>query len=223
MAVTKRLRFEILRRDNQTCQYCGEKAPDVTLHVDHVIPVALGGTDQPGNLVTACKDCNLGKSSVPADAPTVSGLSAHAAAFALEMTDKMTRIRATLELEDEYLEEFEDSWKRWKSGDKTVPLPPDYRQSIYKFARMGIPQSLLARGIDIAMTKKGIRADFGEFQYMAGVVWRTLDEAEVAANLTPATVAVYTELELEDKATNERIDAYLTGYAAAEKAMGMVK
>lgn len=223
MAVTKRLRFEILRRDGHACQYCGEKAPNVTLHVDHVIPVALGGTDQPGNLVAACKDCNLGKSSVPTDAPIVSGLAAHAAAFALEMTDKMTRIRATLELEDEYLEEFEDSWNRWKAGGKAVPLPSDYRQSIYKFARMGIPHALLARGIDIAMAKKGIRADFGEFQYMAGVVWRTLDEAEVAAGLTPATVAVYTELEFEDKATNERIASYLTGYAAAEKAMGVVR
>lgn len=36
MAVSKRTRFEVLRRDGHICQYCGEKAPDVTLHVDHV-------------------------------------------------------------------------------------------------------------------------------------------------------------------------------------------
>ncbi|WP_075737496.1 HNH endonuclease [Streptomyces acidiscabies] len=63
MAVSKRLRYEILRRDNHTCRYCGASAPDVPLRVDHVTPVALGGTDTPDNLVAACEPCNSGKSS----------------------------------------------------------------------------------------------------------------------------------------------------------------
>jgi len=33
------------------------------LHVDHVVPVAESGSDDPTNLVAACSDCNLGKSS----------------------------------------------------------------------------------------------------------------------------------------------------------------
>lgn len=66
MTVSKRLRFEILRRDNHACRYCGGVAPDATITVDHVVPVALGGSDDPSNLVAACKDCNAGKSSVPA-------------------------------------------------------------------------------------------------------------------------------------------------------------
>ena len=65
-----RLRFLILERDAFTCRYCGRKAPDVELHVDHAIALADGGTDTADNLVTACRDCNLGKSghSVPAAA-----------------------------------------------------------------------------------------------------------------------------------------------------------
>ncbi|WP_412758748.1 HNH endonuclease [Metabacillus fastidiosus] len=31
------------------------------MHVDHVIPVSKGGTDNRNNLVTACQDCNSGK------------------------------------------------------------------------------------------------------------------------------------------------------------------
>jgi len=31
------------------------------LQVDHVKPKAVGGTDDPKNLTTACKDCNAGK------------------------------------------------------------------------------------------------------------------------------------------------------------------
>ena len=57
MAVTKRMRFEILRRDNHACRYCGATAPDVKLVVDHVTPVALGGTDSPDNLVASCAAC----------------------------------------------------------------------------------------------------------------------------------------------------------------------
>ena len=51
-------RFNILERDNFTCQYCGRKAPDVVLEVDHVIPVCKGGTDASSNLKTACFQCN---------------------------------------------------------------------------------------------------------------------------------------------------------------------
>lgn len=67
MAVSKRTRFEVLRRDNFTCRYCGAKAPDVELHVDHVHPRLHGGNDHPRNLVAACKDCNLGKSAILLD------------------------------------------------------------------------------------------------------------------------------------------------------------
>lgn len=56
-----RLRFDILARDNFTCRYCGRSAPDVALNVDHVFPVAKGGTNDPDNLVTACFECNNGK------------------------------------------------------------------------------------------------------------------------------------------------------------------
>lgn len=61
-SIPKKLRFEVFKRDSFTCQYCGRKAPDVLLHVDHIEPVAKGGTDDLLNLITSCVDCNLGKS-----------------------------------------------------------------------------------------------------------------------------------------------------------------
>lgn len=65
------LRFEILRRDGFCCQYCGRKAPDVVLHVDHRHPRSAGGLNTVDNLVTACRDCNLGKGiRRVADSPT---------------------------------------------------------------------------------------------------------------------------------------------------------
>jgi hypothetical protein len=59
--VSKRVRFEIFKRDGFTCQYCNRKPPDVTLEVDHIDPRALGGSNEEINLITACWDCNRGK------------------------------------------------------------------------------------------------------------------------------------------------------------------
>ena len=51
--LTKR---EVLRRDNYTCQYCGQHATFLT--VDHIVPRHLGGVYSWENLVTACSTCN---------------------------------------------------------------------------------------------------------------------------------------------------------------------
>ena len=60
--ITKKVRFEVFKRDSFKCQYCGKSAPDVVLEVDHIIPVAKGGDNDISNLITACFDCNRGKS-----------------------------------------------------------------------------------------------------------------------------------------------------------------
>jgi HNH endonuclease len=61
LAISKRLRYEIFQRDRFTCGYCGRSAPDVLLELEHVIPRAAGGGDEPSNLRAACEDCNDGK------------------------------------------------------------------------------------------------------------------------------------------------------------------
>ena len=61
--VSAGLRFRILRRDGFCCVYCGRTPQNdgVQLHVDHVKPRVAGGSNEESNLVTACRDCNLGK------------------------------------------------------------------------------------------------------------------------------------------------------------------
>jgi len=53
----RKTRAQILSRDNNECQYCGAQATTV----DHVIPVAKGGTDESSNLAAACNRCNYSK------------------------------------------------------------------------------------------------------------------------------------------------------------------
>lgn len=63
--VTTSMRFEVFKRDDYRCQICGassSKDQNVTLHLDHIIPVSKGGETVVSNLQTLCSHCNLGKS-----------------------------------------------------------------------------------------------------------------------------------------------------------------
>ena len=60
-SISKKMRFEVFKRDSFRCQYCGATSPDVLLHVDHIKPVKEGGETTIENLITSCIDCNLGK------------------------------------------------------------------------------------------------------------------------------------------------------------------
>jgi hypothetical protein len=60
--INKHLRLQILIRDNYKCSICGRPKDEVSLEVDHIIPISKGGTDELNNLAALCKNCNLGKS-----------------------------------------------------------------------------------------------------------------------------------------------------------------
>lgn len=57
-------RYSILERAGFKCQCCGVKPlknNNITLHVDHIIPRSLGGSDNIDNLQILCNKCNLSK------------------------------------------------------------------------------------------------------------------------------------------------------------------
>lgn len=60
--LSKKIRFEVFKRDAFKCQYCGASAPDVILEVDHIDPLSKNGADEMLNYITACQACNAGKS-----------------------------------------------------------------------------------------------------------------------------------------------------------------
>ena len=62
-ALSKKIRFEVFKRDKFTCNYCGRSPviDDVVLEVDHIVPVKEGGNNHMLNLLTSCFDCNRGK------------------------------------------------------------------------------------------------------------------------------------------------------------------
>ena len=63
-AINNSLKYDIMKRDNFRCNYCGRSPAidsDVELQIDHIIPVTKGGDNHIDNLKTICKKCNIGK------------------------------------------------------------------------------------------------------------------------------------------------------------------
>jgi hypothetical protein len=189
MAVTKRLRFEILKRDNHACRYCGAAAPDAVLTIDHVVPVALGGTDLPENLVTACKDCNAGKSSTPAEAALVADVADDAIRWRKAMQIAAEVSSTELDQKNAFLAEFLDVWNSWtytvpsyrsgsgKEETKTVPLPGGWRTSVGEIMAAGLPMVQVVDAITVTMGKN-VK---DEWSYFCGVCWNKLRQQQQLA------------------------------------------
>lgn len=64
-APSKKLRMEVLSRDDFRCRACGRSPVDyidIELHVHHIIPWGIGGITEQENLITICKTCHDGLS-----------------------------------------------------------------------------------------------------------------------------------------------------------------
>ena len=65
--ITKKIRFEVFKRDGFCCSYCGNTPPAVVLEIDHIEPLSMGGDNDINNLTTSCFNCNRGKAATPLD------------------------------------------------------------------------------------------------------------------------------------------------------------
>lgn len=70
-SIHPRDRYLCYERDDYTCRYCGRHRLQLQvgehLVIDHVHPVARGGSSDISNLVTACSTCNQGRGGVGDD------------------------------------------------------------------------------------------------------------------------------------------------------------
>ena len=180
MSISKRLRYEVLRRDNFTCRYCGAAAPEVALEVDHIVPVALGGRDDPTNLATACADCNGGKSSVPPNAEQVADANAINLQWAQAMRDAARQMEAEADLWDADVDAFDTEWSRWKYNDGTSPArPADWRQRIRHMRRSGLPTRTMLELVETAMSHHQVK---DEWAYFVGCCMRRVDAIQEQAS-----------------------------------------
>lgn len=90
--ISKRIRFAVFARDGFACRYCGSTSEQTQLVVDHIHPVAKGGTDEPENLVTSCFQCNSGKSDKTINQAAIN--ESHRLALAQEMQEQVQALKA---------------------------------------------------------------------------------------------------------------------------------
>lgn len=189
MTVSKSLRHQVMRRDNYTCRYCGAQAPDVKLTIDHVTPVTLGGSDQPNNLVTACADCNTGKSANPPDAALVADIDQRAVEWSQAMQVAIERRSAELAAERGSTEPFNAAWSRWTNAvGEVVPRDANWRSSILRFLAAGLNDQFFEDAINTAMGQDRIPAT-DKWKYFCGICWREVDALQKIARAVAGTPA----------------------------------
>lgn len=172
MAVTKRTRFEVLRRDESTCRYCGQSAPDVKLTVDHVVPVALGGTDEPSNLAAACWDCNVGKASTSPTEPMVAQVSEATLQY-IRLARSAWRVReAAIDAQNQYIDQVGEAISFSK--------PPEWRSSVGRWYVLDVPLTVVLDGVRIAADKYDPWGNTDRFKYLCGVIWNQVRETNAA-------------------------------------------
>ena len=177
-AISRRLRYEILRRDGNTCRYCGLKAGETELTIDHVVPVALGGTDDPTNLVAACKDCNAGKSSVAPGAELVADVNEDAARWAAAVQAASAAMLSNRNDVQARRDRFLEVWWDWDMhGDY---LPRDWAHGVDLWLDSGLPEAVLHDCVRVALRNRNVAHD-AVFQYMGGIARNRIGELHDAA------------------------------------------
>jgi hypothetical protein len=171
--ISKRVRFEVFKRDGFVCQYCGATPPKVILHIDHIHPVVDGGSNHIDNLITACEPCNLGKGAVQlSDVPK--SLKDKAGEIA-EREDQIKGYNDVLMARARRLEN--DCWHVVQRLEFDVPQESYSRrrlQSIRRFLEI-LPLSEVLDAAMIVSSKWSVMSERA-FKYFCGVCWKKIRE-----------------------------------------------
>lgn len=171
--VSKKLRFEVFKRDGFACQYCGASPPDVELELDHIIPVAEGGLNIEANLITACFECNRGKSSV-----TLSKCPATIDMLIAKRRQAVDRYYRYMALHDEEVRlgklAVNDVMSIFTSYFEGREFTDSFKESVFKFIKdIGIDE--VSDSMRCACTK--VHCDSSRaLQYFCGICWNKIKQ-----------------------------------------------
>lgn len=173
IAISKKTRFEVFKRDGFCCQYCGAVPPAVLLEVDHIDPVCNGGTNDIDNLVTACFNCNRGKAG-----NLLTVIPTSLAEKAAEIQEREAQIHGYRVIIQARLDRIEDDM--WHIAELLFPrsstegLPRDWLQSIKNF-NAKLPRHEVEEAVEIARASPAW-AKNAIFRYFCGVCWNKIRE-----------------------------------------------
>ena len=166
MALSKKIRFDVFKRDSFTCAYCGKKPPEAVLEADHIEPKSKGGTDILENLITACFDCNRGKSNNELnEIPKNENFD-----LLKEKYDQLKEFynfqKKYSKLKEEILEDVCEYWSELWNGSYSINSQG--KLSI-KFFLRDFESNAIKEAMDIAVGRVRDSAE-GSFKYMCGIL-----------------------------------------------------
>lgn len=172
--LSKRIRFEVFKRDGFECNYCGAHPPGVLLHVDHIVAVANGGENDMDNLVTACESCNQGKGA--RELNVVPQSLDEKAALVVEREAQLAGYHAVMEARRDRIEA-----ELWRVVDTLVTngsvdgVSRQWTGSIRMFnERLGVHSVLEAADIARSRMYSGSKM----FRYFCGICWSRIREQD---------------------------------------------
>jgi hypothetical protein len=175
-SLSKKVRFDIFKRDLFVCQYCGRKPPAVVLEVDHVIPVSGGGSSDEHNLLTSCFDCNRGKAAgtLTANPIDIEGRrqrleERREQAAAYEELLQQQRIEQDAAIDD-VISIYEAAFDGWTLLDSTRPSIRRFLSELPKMVVMEAMEFACHRMARYEKPNSGSAA----FKYFCGVCWRKI-------------------------------------------------
>ncbi len=183
MALSKKRRFEVFKRDGFTCQYCGRKPPEVLLEADHITPQSKGGDDDSVNIITACRDCNRGKGArelTSIEPPIVEQV-----AERIERTAQVKQFNKFLMAErrrqDKEIGGIMAYWSEYAEPARPEGHELRRRATSFRVFLRHLPAVKIMEAIDIAFTRRAPDSpsdDYQTWKYFCGVCWSKIKEGQ---------------------------------------------
>lgn len=174
-AISKKMRFEVFKRDSFKCQYCGAAPPRVILHVDHINPVKDGGKNDIDNLVTACEPCNLGKG-----ARQLSDVPQNLKDKAAVVKEREEQLRGYNEVMLQKAKRIEDDAWDVAAAIEGVDQIDSFNKTDLLSIKRFLEKLPLFEVLDAAERAHAkVRTRMQRFKYFCGVCWKKIREAEV--------------------------------------------
>ncbi len=171
MPINKKLRFEVFKRDGFKCAYCGKSPPAVTLEVDHIEPKSKGGSDCIENLITACFDCNRGKSNIPLDKIPNSLVENLEILQEREAQLKAYR-RLVKTIQQRIAQDVDDIDQIYKTAYRGWKLSDIFRNGSVKNFLAKLPKHEVVSAMEQAVSR-GLNSS-AAIKYFCGICWRKI-------------------------------------------------
>lgn len=179
-SMSLRNRFNVFKRDEFKCKYCGRGVPDVILEVDHIVPVSKGGDNSQNNLITSCFDCNRGKGAESLLTKPENITDTLLAEIELKK-EKQKQIKY-IDRELQKIKDKEDKilielghyfFNNFEYEKDVYVFSGQYKTSVQTFLKKMTPFQI-KECMDISFSKN--KSEYNTFRYFCGVCWGKIKE-----------------------------------------------